>query len=319
MSEKQWSEKQCGSCGKPKAYRHAPHGDTSLCWLGYSDCVAAVAIAERDTLRARLAEVTERAERAEGRVVELDGQATANALLLHDCERDNERLERREDESDRRIAELEAKLRAAEERAERSTDWYQQRFNRLRRWVNEEVKPLSVEVANRYFCIVANGSAAPHESADWRETMHGLTVQRDQAQRERDERTRERDEARRAKAIADLAAEQAELARDREKARAERLAAERDEARAEKDIAVEAFAICREQRNAAEDERDGVQDRLYGSMADHLAALNMLAAHGPDEYTRERSRQAAEALRKRLVPALATESDGGTGEEADRG
>jgi hypothetical protein len=64
---------------------------------------------------------------------------------------------------------------------ERSTDWYQQRFNRLRRWVEEEVKPISEEAAHRYFAICANGSPAPHESADWRETMHGLTLERDQA------------------------------------------------------------------------------------------------------------------------------------------
>lgn len=64
---------------------------------------------------------------------------------------------------------------------ERSTDWYQQRFNRLRQWVKEEVEPLSKEVAHRYFAICANGSPAPHESADWQETMHALRLERDQA------------------------------------------------------------------------------------------------------------------------------------------
>ncbi len=73
------------------------------------------------------------------------------------------------------------------ERLDRQTDWYQQRFNRLRQWVEEEVKPLSQEVAHRYYAIVANGSPAPHESADWRETMHGLTLRAEQAERERDE------------------------------------------------------------------------------------------------------------------------------------
>lgn len=66
---------------------------------------------------------------------------------------------------------------------ERSTDWYQQRFNRLRRWVKEEVEPLSEDVARRYFAICANGSPSPHESADWRETMHGLKLERDAALR----------------------------------------------------------------------------------------------------------------------------------------
>lgn len=80
-----------------------------------------------------------------------------------------------------------ASERTAREQAERRlashTDWYQQRFNRLRRWVKEEVEPLSEEVANRYFSICANGSADPHESPDWRDTMHGLTVRAKQANR----------------------------------------------------------------------------------------------------------------------------------------
>ena len=66
-------------------------------------------------------------------------------------------------------------------RVGRQTDWYQQRFNRLRRWVDEEVRPLSAETATRYFAICANGAPAPHESADWRGTMHSLTMERDAA------------------------------------------------------------------------------------------------------------------------------------------
>lgn len=62
------------------------------------------------------------------------------------------------------------------------TDWYQQRFNALGAWVNGEVRPLSQNVAARYFSIVANGSPAPHERADWRETMHGLTLRAEQAE-----------------------------------------------------------------------------------------------------------------------------------------
>lgn len=71
-------------------------------------------------------------------------------------------------------------------RLEQQTDWYQQRFNALRQWVNSEVRPLSEEAANRYFSIVANGSPAPHEQVDWRETMHGLTVRAEHAERQRD-------------------------------------------------------------------------------------------------------------------------------------
>jgi len=73
-----------------------------------------------------------------------------------------------------------------DDRLRRQTDWYQQRFNALRAWVNREVRPLSEEAANRYFAIVANGSPAPHEQADWRDTMHGLTLRAESAERERD-------------------------------------------------------------------------------------------------------------------------------------
>ena len=34
-------------------------------------------------------------------------------------------------------------------RLEQQTDWYQQRFNRLHKWVKEEVEPLSKEVAHQ--------------------------------------------------------------------------------------------------------------------------------------------------------------------------
>jgi hypothetical protein len=79
-------------------------------------------------------------------------------------------------------------LREAEllRKLEQQTDWYQQRFNALRKWVNNEVRPLSEEAAQRYFDIVANGSPAPHEQADWRETMHGLTMRAEHAERQRD-------------------------------------------------------------------------------------------------------------------------------------
>jgi tetratricopeptide (TPR) repeat protein len=79
-----------------------------------------------------------------------------------------------------------AQDQALTSRHNNSVDWYQQRFNALRTWVNQEVKPLSEETANRYFAIVANGSPAPHEQADWRDTMHGLTLRAEKAERERD-------------------------------------------------------------------------------------------------------------------------------------
>jgi hypothetical protein len=79
-----------------------------------------------------------------------------------------------------------AQDQALTSRHNNSVDWYQQRFNALRTWVHQEVKPLSEEAAHRYFAIVANGSPAPHEQADWRNTMHGLTLRAEKAERERD-------------------------------------------------------------------------------------------------------------------------------------
>lgn len=75
---------------------------------------------------------------------------------------------------------------ALRERVYYQTDWYQQRFNRLRKWVDEEVAPLSEDVRLRYYAICANGSPAPHESADWSGTMHSLTLQLDHTKHERD-------------------------------------------------------------------------------------------------------------------------------------
>lgn len=68
------------------------------------------------------------------------------------------------------------------EEIERVRDWYQQRANRLRRWVLEEVKPLSEAAATRYFAIWANGSPAPHESADWTDTLHGMRLRAEAAE-----------------------------------------------------------------------------------------------------------------------------------------
>lgn len=65
---------------------------------------------------------------------------------------------------------------------EHTTDWYRQRFAALRKWVNEEVRPLSAEVATRYFSICANGSPSPHDSAEWAETLHGLKIRGERAE-----------------------------------------------------------------------------------------------------------------------------------------
>lgn len=90
------------------------------------------------------------------------------ARMAYDFRERAEQAEKERDEARRQV--------------EHQTDWYQQRFNRLRRWVKEEVEPLSKEVAYRYFSICANGSPAPHEQADWRDTMHGLTIRAERAE-----------------------------------------------------------------------------------------------------------------------------------------
>ena len=77
--------------------------------------------------------------------------------------------------------ELQTARKEALDRLEKQTDWYQQRFNRLRRWVEEEVRPLNEGIAIRYYSICANGSPAPHESADWSNTLHDLSLRLEQA------------------------------------------------------------------------------------------------------------------------------------------
>ena len=85
---------------------------------------------------------------------------------------------------ERHYAALAAAEGGHDDRLKQQTDWYQQRFNALRAWVNREVRPLSEEAAHRYFAIVANGAPSPHERADWRDTMHGLTLRAESAERE---------------------------------------------------------------------------------------------------------------------------------------
>jgi hypothetical protein len=78
------------------------------------------------------------------------------------------------------IAKAPADLRALldeveymQKRIDSNNDFYQVRFNRLRKWVKEEVGPLSEEVEHRYWNIVANGSATPHEQVNYLNTLHG--------------------------------------------------------------------------------------------------------------------------------------------------
>lgn len=84
------------------------------------------------------------------------------------------------------VERLENLIDRVERRLSAQTDFYQQRFNTLWTWVNNEVRPLSEDAANRYFAIVANGSPAPHEQADWRDTLHGLKLRAERAEQQRD-------------------------------------------------------------------------------------------------------------------------------------
>jgi polyhydroxyalkanoate synthesis regulator phasin len=83
------------------------------------------------------------------------------------------------DATESEVERLEAEVERLKKRVESQTDWYQQRFDTLRVWVNNEVKPLSEEVAHRYFSICANGSPAPHEDGEWKDTLHVLRFERD--------------------------------------------------------------------------------------------------------------------------------------------
>lgn len=124
----------------------------------------------------------------------MDRGMLAAETALHKCDAEAEGLKKLEAEvarlrsrivemseaDERRKLDAEAEVVQLRERLEQQTDWYQQRFNRLRKWLKEEVEPLSKEVAHRYFSICANGSPAPHESADWTDTMHGLRLRAEQ-------------------------------------------------------------------------------------------------------------------------------------------
>lgn len=76
------------------------------------------------------------------------------------------------------LAEAEKERDLLQARVERQTDWYQQRFDALRTWVETEVRPTLPGAAHRYFSICANGSPSPHESADWTETLHAAKTGR---------------------------------------------------------------------------------------------------------------------------------------------
>ena len=74
-----------------------------------------------------------------------------------------------------------------EKRHEESTDWHSQKYNRVLRWVREEVEPLSLAAAEHYFAIIANGSPSPFESADWTNTLHAARTAKLAAESQRDE------------------------------------------------------------------------------------------------------------------------------------
>ena len=163
-------------------------------------------------------------------------------------------------------------------RVGRQTDWYQQRFNRLRRWVDEEVRPLSAETATRYFAICANGAPAPHEDADWRGTMHSLTMARDAALAEV-ERLRD--------GLQSALCQLSDVTGERDEARADvsrvRLAGER------------ALACCIADLRQTESDFRGAQIQLdnaslVGAAASHAAAVE-----------RDEARAEVERLRKDLA------------------
>jgi chromosome segregation ATPase len=135
---------------------------------------------ERDSARDRILEYTDA-------LVERDAEIASLTAALDERDVEAERVREQYDALATERDEARAEVERLKTRLARSMDWYQQRFNRLRQWVKDEVDPLSDEVARRYFSICANGTPSPHESADWRDTMHGLSLARDAAIRERDE------------------------------------------------------------------------------------------------------------------------------------
>lgn len=80
-----------------------------------------------------------------------------------------------------RLTEAERRANELQSRFDHHRDWNQQRYNALRKWVQNEVRPLSDSVADRYFAIVANGGPSPYEQADWTGTLHVANLQRDAA------------------------------------------------------------------------------------------------------------------------------------------
>lgn len=119
--------------------------------------------------------MSELLEQIENRKAQIENAQAMYAVTVR--QRDNAWLE---------VERLENLIDRVERRLSAQTDFYQQRFNTLWTWVNNEVRPLSEDAANRYFAIVANGSPAPHEQADWRETLHGLRLRAEQAEQQRD-------------------------------------------------------------------------------------------------------------------------------------
>lgn len=139
-----------------------------------------LALRERDEARAEVERLTHNLVQTERHAqIEEAEVVRLNSLDKQRCE-EIQRLHRLLAQSEEDWGAFRQEHEQLRERLEKQTDWYQQRFNRLRKWVKEEVEPLSKEVADRYFSICANGGPAPHESADWTDTMHGLRLRADQ-------------------------------------------------------------------------------------------------------------------------------------------
>lgn len=85
-------------------------------------------------------------------------------------------MESQRDSALSRLAQVEEERDRLQKRFDHHRDWNQQRYDAVRKWVDEEVKPLSGDVATRYFSIVANGSPSPYEQADWTNTLHAREI-----------------------------------------------------------------------------------------------------------------------------------------------
>lgn len=103
--------------------------------------------------------------------------------IVDSLHKDRDQLELERDTAREEADRLRAQLADSIKSKMNQLDWFQQRFNVLRKWVKDEVEPLSEQVAHRYWNIVANGSPSPFESADWQDTLHYARVQAEVAEK----------------------------------------------------------------------------------------------------------------------------------------